>query len=266
MEFETLTVETNGNIGRLTLDNPAGNNSLGPLALKELAQAAHWFNQQIDVTVVIVSGKGKWFSPGADIKGFPTADNPPESGSGKWLEERERGQLGYRMAEAIEGMRAITIAQVHRVCVGGALVLMLACDLRLVAEGTYFSIPEVDIGIPLAWGGIPRMMREIGPARTKELVMTCRPFTPEEALQMGMINRVVPVDQLAAEVDELAQQLAAKPVVPMVITKEHVNQIGKTMTAGMTGYADGDALVGLLNSPQTIEAMTEYVAARQKKK
>ena len=95
--------------------------------------------------------------------------------------------------------------------------------------------------------------------------MTCRPFSPEEAYQMGLINRVVPLEQLAAVTKEMAQQLAEKPVVPMVITKEHVNQIGKTMTAGMTGYADGDALIGLLSSPETLEAMTKYVTARQKK-
>jgi enoyl-CoA hydratase/carnithine racemase len=117
-------------------------------------------------------------------------------------------------------MRATTIAQVHGYAIGGALLLMMACDLRVVAEGTVFSIPEVDIGIPLAWGGIPRLVREIGPALTKELVMTCRRFTPEEAKGAGLVNRVVPEAALAEEVEKLAAELAGKPSVPVIITKE----------------------------------------------
>ena len=70
-------------------------------------------------------------------------------------------------------MRALTIARIQGWCVGGGLVLAAACDLRLAADTARFSIPEVDLGIPLAWGGIPRLVREIGPALTKELVLTC---------------------------------------------------------------------------------------------
>ena len=95
------------------------------------------------------------------------------------------------MAEAIESMRAITIARIHGHCVGGGCGAGGACDLRVAADTTRFSIPEVDLGIPLAWGGIPRLVREIGPAMTKELVLSCRPFSAEEARGLGFVNRVV---------------------------------------------------------------------------
>ena len=72
------------------------------------------------------------------------------------------------------------------------MVLAAVCDLRLAAETARFRIPEVELGIPLAWGGIPRLVREIGPALTKELVMTCRDFGPDEARAAGFLNRVVP--------------------------------------------------------------------------
>jgi enoyl-CoA hydratase/carnithine racemase len=155
-------------------------------------------------------------------------------------------------------MRAVTIAQVHGHAVGGGVVLMAACDLRVVAEGTVLSIPEVDLGIPLAWGGIPRLVREIGPALTKELVMTCRRFTPEEARAAGFVNRVVPEAHLEAEARALAQELAAKPAVPVIVTKEHVNAVTRAMGAGLTAFADGDVLLGAVFDPESLEAARRY--------
>jgi len=94
-------------------------------------------------------------------------------------------------------------------------VLAAACDLRVATDTARFSIPEVDLGIGLAWGGIPRLVREIGPALTKELVLTCREFDPAEAKAAGFVNRVVSTDRLAAEVNELASTLASKARYPL---------------------------------------------------
>ncbi|MEM7347418.1 MAG: enoyl-CoA hydratase/isomerase family protein, partial [Chloroflexota bacterium] len=241
MNFETLLVEKDGPIGHLTLNRPKRMNALGATVLQELTAAARWFDEQREIRVVIVRGEGRAFCAGADL-------NEPFGQVGDdatWLDRREQGQLGLQMANAIEGMRAVTIAQVHGYAVGGGIVLMSACDLRVVAEETVFSIPEVDLGIPLAWGGIPRLVREIGPAITKELVMTCRRFTPQEAQVMRFVNRVVPLDQLGETCEALAQELADKPFVPLVITKEHVNSVTQAMGSGSTAFADGDTLLGV---------------------
>ena len=161
--FETLKIEQKGNIAFLTLNRPKRLNALSGLCLKELAAAAQWFNQQSQIKVVIISGAGRTFSAGADIHDFP--NNPTDSET--WIERREKGQIGLRMTEAIDALRAITIAQVHGFAIGGAFLLMLACDFRIAATGTFFSIPEVDLGIPLSWGGIPKLVSEIGPTKTK---------------------------------------------------------------------------------------------------
>lgn len=257
MTFETLLIETDGAIGYLTLNRPNKMNALSATVLKELAAAARWFDEQFDVRVVIVRGTGRAFCAGADLKQARSFTDSSEEAN--WLKRREMGQLGHRMADAIENMRAVTIAQVHGYVVGGGLVLMSACDLRVAAEDTIFSIPEIDLGIPLAWGGIPRLVREIGPALTKELVMTCRPFTPQEAKAIGFINRVVPKKQLANECQTLAQQLAQKPSVPLIITKEHVNSVTRAMSAGSTAFADGDTLIGVRADPASLEAAQTYM-------
>jgi enoyl-CoA hydratase/carnithine racemase len=142
--------------------------------------------------------------------------------------------------------------------VGGGLVLIALCDLRVAADDAIFFIPEIDLGVPLAWGGIPRLVREIGPALTKELVMTCRRFTPAEAKAAGFLNRVVPADQLEREVNQLAAELVAKPSVPVIITKEHVNAVTRAMSAGVTSFSDGDALLGAVGETESKEAARNY--------
>ena len=257
MEFETIRVSASGAQGALVLARPERLNALSAKAMREIAAAARWFDEKPDVRVVVVRGEGRSFCAGADLRDSPVAEAAPGAGR-SWAERREVGQLGLRMADALEQTRAVTIAQVHGHAVGGGVVLMAACDLRVVAEGTVLSIPEIDLGIPLAWGGIPRLVREIGPALTKELVMTCRRFTPEEAKAAGFVNRVVPAARLDDEVQALARDLAAKPVVPVIVTKEHVNAVTRAMSAGYTGFADGDVLLGTVFDPDSLEAARRY--------
>ena len=256
--FETLAASVEGSIGRLVLNRPDRLNAIGAMMLRELVHAARWFDAQTEVRAVIVSGAGRAFSAGADLRDSPMAGAGPRSGM-SWAERREIGQLGLRMADAVESMRAVTIAQVHGFAVGGGVVLAAACDLRVAADDAVFSIPEVELGIPLAWGGIPRLVREIGPALTKELVMTCRRFTPAEAKAAGFLNRVVPAAQLAGEAEALAREVAAMPSVPVIITKEHVNAVTRAMGAGSTSFADGDALLGAAFAPESVEAGQKYL-------
>lgn len=256
-QFEMIKVEIDGALGRLTLNRPDRLNAIGATMLRELAEAARWFDAHQDLRVVIVSGAGRAFSAGADLKDSPVPQDARASHR-SWLARREDGQLGLRAADALENMHAVTIAQVHGYAVGGGIVLMAACDLRIVAEDASFFIPEVELGIPLAWGGIPRLVREIGPALTKELVMTCRRFTPEEAKAIGFVNRVVPPARLKDEVEELAQQLIAMPSVPVAITKEHVNSVVRTMSAGTTAFADGDVLLSSMGVEESRAAAAAY--------
>ena len=199
--FETIEVGAQGATGHITLNRPERLNALSRLTLQELARAARWFDEQRAVKVVVVSGRGRSFSAGFDLNDFAHPD-PDYS-------QRDVADIGRLMAEAITDMNALTIAAVHRHCVGGGLVLAASCDLRVAADSAVFSIPEVDLGIPLAWGGIPRLVREIGPAATKELVLTCRRFGPDEAKSLGFLNSVVPAAELEGTVAELAASLAA---------------------------------------------------------
>ena len=167
---------------------------------------------------------------------------------------RDAADLGRLMADAIEGMKAVTIAAVRGWCVGGGLVLAAACDLRVAADDARFSIPEVDLGIPLAWGGIPRLVREIGPARTKDLVMTCRPFDAAEAAAAGFLTDVVDPGSLDATVDDLAGSLAAKAPYTLWATKRHVDAVTSAMVGLDRSWGDADSLAFAFRDPDCIEA------------
>ncbi|MEM1141655.1 MAG: enoyl-CoA hydratase/isomerase family protein [Pseudomonadota bacterium] len=251
--FETIEVKKDGAIGRLSLNRPDRLNALSTQVLEELVAATLWFDSQSEVRVVVVSGRGRSFSAGADLAGFP------ELGEANL---RAAADTGRRMADAVEGLRALTIAAIHGWCVGGGLVLAAACDLRIAAANAKFSIPEVDLGIPLAWGGIPRLVREIGPALTKELVITCRPFDAEEGRNAGFINRVVTEEELEDATATLAKQIAEKPAFPVMATKRHVDAVTANMIGLDRSWADADSLIGGLVDEECQRAREKYIRDR----
>ncbi|TDH57716.1 enoyl-CoA hydratase/isomerase family protein [Mycobacterium eburneum] len=251
-EATTVEVVADGPRGAITLNRPDKLNPLSTQTLQELVTAARWFDARPEVKVVVIAGNGRAFSAGADLAAFvgPAADAAAL---------REAADAGRRMADAIEAMRAVTIARLHGHCVGGGLVLAAACDLRVAADTTRFAIPEVDLGIPLAWGGIPRLVREIGPALTKELVMTCRPFGAEEARAAGFINRVVAAADLDDTVERLVAQLITKSALTLSVTKRHTNAVTDGMVAPARSWSDADGLVTALHDPESRDAATAYL-------
>lgn len=253
--FNTLDVTVDGPIGQLWLNRPDRLNALSLEVLNELTQAAGWFNQHADVRVVIIGGKGRAFSAGADLDGFPSMGD---------VGLRDAADAGRIMADAVEQMQAVTIARLQGWCVGGGLVLAAACDLRVATPSARFSIPEVDLGIPLAWGGIPRLVREIGPAMTKELVMTCREFDSVEARTVGLLNRIVDDPDLDREVGLLAQQIVDKPKMPVNATKSQVNAVTAQMVDLGRSVSDADSLISGLLDSECIAAREAYVKARRK--
>jgi enoyl-CoA hydratase/carnithine racemase len=237
-------------VGRLTLDQPDKLNPLGSLVLAELAEAASWFDST-DASVVIVTGAGRAFSAGFDLREFASAGETVEASVRLPSNGRDRADLGRRMADAIQNMNAVTIAAIHGPCIGGGLVLATACDLRIAADDSVFRIPEVDLGIPLTWGAIPRLVRELPAAIVRDLVLTCRPFDAAEAQSVGFVSRVVPRDELDPVVDELASSLAAKVPAVLQATKRQVNEALEHMATTSGAWAEVDLLRAALPARRT---------------
>jgi enoyl-CoA hydratase/carnithine racemase len=259
-EFETLELSVDGAVALLTLNRPSKLNALSRQLLREIIAACRWIDGDAkarDIKVMVVRGAGRAFSAGFDLGDFREPE-PAET-------PRDTADLGRLATEALTDVRPLTIAAVHGHCVGGGVVLVAACDLRLAAESATFSIPEVDLGIPLAWGGIPRLVREIGPALAKELVLTCRPFTPHEALAVRFVNRVVPDDALFEEALALAESLSGKTAFSLRVTKQHVNAVMEEIGSTRRNAFDGDVLTAARHDAESIAASRGYLERRKTK-
>ena len=257
-QFETLDVSVSGEIGALELNRPAQLNALSRQTLQDLTAAARWFDSQRQVKVVVVSGQGRSFCAGFDLNTFSTPD-PNYS-------TRDIADIGRLMAEAIFGMNALTIAAIQGNCIGGGLVLANSCDLRLAEEDSRFVIPEVDLGIPLTWSGIPRLVREIGPAATKELVLTCRPFGADEAKSLGFINTIVPKGTVMTAAQELAEQLASKSAYVLRTTKQQVNAALEEMVHSRDFASDADIFAFAVHDPESRAVGERYLQSKKKDK
>ena len=251
-DFSTLTVSVDDTgLGRLTLDQPEALNPLGVDCLAEIAEAARWLDANGAIVVIVTGAGDRAFSAGFDLRQFN--DPPPGKGG---------AELGGEMATAVEAMNAVTIAAIHGHCIGGGLVLAAACDMRIAADNTNFAIPEVDLGIPLAWGGIPRLVREIGPAMTRELVMTCRPFDAHEAKSLAFVNRVVPRAELDAATEEVARSLLTKAPSVLRVTKRQVVTAAENVASTADAWLGAPLLDNAQRDPVARERAAAYLADR----
>jgi len=248
--FPHLDVTLEGPIARLTLDRPEVLNALSVELLDSLVAACTWVQRREDCRVVILAGAGQDFSAGADLSTMERLLGDPATA-------RDAADAGDRAASAIEALDAVTIAGIQGRCVGGGIVLALACDLRVAADTARFSIPEVDLGIPLAWGGVPRLLREVPAAVARDLVLTCREFDATEAHRVGMLSRVSPEEELTSQVDELAAALSAKARLPVRATLDAVRA---TLGIGAPlGWSDADSLLSAVRDPESQAAARGYL-------
>jgi len=241
-------------VGTIVLNRPERLNALSVALMTEIIELCNWITDQHDLKVIVLRGEGRAFTAGFDLNDFTNVYGGANPRAG--------AELGRIMADTVTNMRQLTIAAVHGHCVGGGVVLTSACDLRMAATGTRFSIPEVDLGIPLAWGGVPRLVREVGPAVAKELILSCRPFTAEEALQLRFINRVVPADVLISEAQSFADSLASKPTFSLLATKTQVNAVMEEIAGTGRNANDADTLVVALHDEESRAASQRYLEAR----
>jgi enoyl-CoA hydratase/carnithine racemase len=234
MEYETVRLERAGAVATLTLNRPEKLNALNAQVHADLQAVCAALRTDFETRVVILTGAGRAFSAGADIKAQRTEPLPNP------LERRYEYAMGSRTCKALEELDQITIAGVNGLAIGGGLVLAATCDIRVAAESAWFSIPEVELGIPLTWNAIPRLVRQVGPARALELIGSCDRFSARQALDWGFVNHVVGDQGLNDFVGALAARFVAKPIIPLAYTKLTIRALNRASELGDVTYADPD--------------------------
>ncbi len=195
-----VAIERAGGVATVTLDRPAALNAFDDEQLERLLAALRGLRAEADVRCVVLTGAGKAFAAGADIKRM--AELSPQAGLAF-------GRLGQAVTAAVEGLPQPTLAAVNGYAFGGGCELALACDLRLASTAAVFAQPEVSLGIPPGWGATQRLPRLVGPGLAAELIFTGRRVGAEEALRIGLVNAVHPPDRLLSEAKALAETIAA---------------------------------------------------------
>ncbi|MDO5623594.1 MAG: enoyl-CoA hydratase/isomerase family protein [Pseudomonadota bacterium] len=211
--FECVEVGLDGAVGHLRLNRPSALNACNVPLMDEVIAASKWFNEQEQAKVVIVSGSGKAFCAGFDLRTLAG------STAGQIRSAFDRG---LKMAQSLSLMRPVTVAAIHGHCIGGGVVVAAACDFRYAAADATFQLPETELGIPLAWGSIPWLVRELGPAKAMEFVLLCKRVEAARMHAAGFLNDVTEAARLDAHVAGVASALAARSRLVLEGTKRQV--------------------------------------------
>ena len=202
MTLETLLYEVDDGIAVITINRPDKLNALNALVIHELSHAFHQARSDGAVRGVVLTGAGaKSFVAGADIKQFPDLDA---------LEGHRFALRGQAVFNRIEEMPKPVVAAVNGYALGGGCELALACHLRVASENASFGQPEVTLGIIPGYGGTQRLPRLIGRGLATELILTAERISAQRAYEIGLVNRVVPRDDLLETAKEIIATITAK--------------------------------------------------------
>jgi len=236
----------------LTIDHPPVNVLSRPVLEVLTAQLTAAESDEEVRAVVLAGAAERAFAAGANIREM--APMGPK-------EAYEHGRLGQGLTRAIERLPLPVIAAVHGVCYGGGCELVLACDFVIASEDAQFGQPEINLGIMPGWGGTRRLPRRIGAARARRWIFTGRPVRASEALEAGLVDRVVPRAELLPTALSLGEELAQKPPLALAAAKWAINAaIDDEIDAGLA--FELDLWARLFGTAGQREGMESFLAKR----
>jgi len=254
VEFANVILEKKDRIGLLTINRPKALNALNKDTLLDIKAAVENVRDDNDVDVLVITGSGdKSFVAGADIT-FMLEMNA--------LQGREFGQLGSGVFRLIESMEKPVIAAINGFCLGGGCELAMSCDFRISSEKGKFGQPEVGLGVTPGFGGTQRLPRIVGTGMANELLYTGDVIDANEALRIGLVNHVVPADELMDYVMKIAKKISSKGQISVRFCKKAVYEgIQTDIDRGLTVEAD---IFGLcFATEEQKEGMKAFVEKRK---
>jgi enoyl-CoA hydratase/carnithine racemase len=260
--YETIQLSTEGRLARLTLVNPATRNALSPHTMDELLGAFETLRCREDISVVLLSGEGASFSVGYDLRAMASlmmGGGPPPEGL-----IQEAASVGYRVIEELSTLPQITVASIHGHAIGGGLLLAAACDLRIAADNTKLALPEVNIGLPLIWGGVPLLTHTLGTSTTRDLLLTCRTVLASRLASLGFFYECVSPDHLDAATESLAQSLLEKPPQALHLSKKQLVASDRAHRPN-TFEPDGRASTDAIMHPEFLPSAMAYLKRLRRK-
>jgi enoyl-CoA hydratase len=260
-KYNCFDVKIDGGVAHITMNKPDTFNSMTRIFWKELPEIVKDIDKNADARVIVLSGEGKHFSAGMDLANFVPADNSGE----KKDPARQREAFYHEVLElqdtfsALEECRMPTIASIQGACVGGAIDMVAACDMRYCSKNAFFKIAEVDIGIAADVGTLQRLPTLMPIGVVRELAYTGRKFDSTEAKSLGLVNEVYDSEEnLNIEVNKIAKTIASKsPLVTRVIKKQINYARDHSVKESLDYHAAWNS--SLISGSDMQEAMTSYM-------
>ena len=251
MNYETILTETHDRVGLVRLNRPKALNALNTTLMEELMGALEVFDADANIGCIVITGSDRAFAAGADIK---------EMAQASAVDMLLRDNISRY--DRLRQIKKPVIAAVSGWCLGGGNELAMACDMIVASESARFGQPEINIGVIPGAGGTQRLTKAVGKALAMEMVLNNRTLTAEEALQNGLVNRVVPVERFLEEALELAAQIAERAPLAVRLGKEAVNHAFESFLSD--GLKDERRAFYLLFASQDQkEGMTAFVEKRK---
>jgi enoyl-CoA hydratase/carnithine racemase len=263
MPDSLIQSRVDGNLLHVTINRPQKRNALTPQMVEDLATAVAGADEDRNIRAVVVSAEGPIFSAGIDLMSLAETQGPAQQlGIGRWTRRFAR-----RLQDAldrIETTEVPVIGALQGQVLGLGLELALSFDLRVAADDLTLSIPEARLGLVADVGGTTRLSRTVGPSRAKDMLLTARAIDAAEALQWGLVNRVVPPQDLMGATIALAQQIAQNAPLAVGMAKLIVDQgdgLDKHAQMALERWAQSQ----LLSTADVQEAVLAFMQKRPPK-
>lgn len=254
-ELKNVTFQKEGNLAIITINRPKALNALNSETLTELDLAITNIENDNNVYCVILTGAGeKSFVAGADIAEMKDLD----SNAGK-----EFGLLGNKIFRKLESLDKPVIAAISGFALGGGCELAMACDIRIASEKARFAQPEAGLGITPGFGGTQRLPRIVGLGKAKELIYTCSMINAEEALKIGLVNKVVPLENLMEEAKKMAFTICKNAPIAVKLCKDSINR-GMQVDIDKAIEIEAEDFGKCFDSEDQVEGMTAFLERRAK--
>ena len=219
--MNNLKLEVENEIAVLSITRPAALNALNTETLDELAEILTEIEARDDIKVLILTGGPD--KKGNEFKSFVAGADIAEMSKFTSAEARTFGMKASAPFYKLMSMRQVTIAAVNGFALGGGCEISMACDIRIASENASFGQPEVGLGIIPGFGGTQRLARLIGIGRAKELIFTCDSIDANEAYRIGLVNKVVPTEELMPTAKEMAAKICSKGSYAVAMAKFAIN-------------------------------------------
>jgi enoyl-CoA hydratase len=251
--YKTLLFEIKEDIGIVSINRPEARNSLNLDVLDELAEVFGSIAGSEEVKAVIVTGVGNAFVAGADISQMRDMTA---------AEGRKMTLRGQEVMGLIEEIDKPVIAAVNGHALGGGCELAMACDVRLASDQAKFGQPEVNLGIIPGFGGTQRLPRLVGKGMAKYLILSAAIIDAQEALRIGLVEKVYPPEALLDEAEKLAKTIVSKAPIALRLAKRAINK-GTDAELG-TGVAfEAEAFAGAFSTEDRVEGMSAFLEKRK---